>query len=81
MAKYRIKLISSGIKELLKSKEITSEVYKAASDVQKRAGAGYEIGQYTANTRSVATVYAASDKAKKDNLENNTLLKSLNWGS
>lgn len=30
MAKYRIKLISSGIKELLKSKEITSEVYKAA---------------------------------------------------
>lgn len=76
--KYRIKLISKGVRDLLKSEEIRSNVYHAASKVKNNAGTGYEIGQYTAKTRTVMTVYAGNDEARRDNLKNNTLLKALN---
>lgn len=78
MSKYRIQLLSKGVRELLKSPEIRSDVYQVASKVKNNAGTGYEIGQYTAKTRNVMTVYAADDNAKRDNLKNNTLLKALN---
>lgn len=74
-----IEFNSEGIEELLKSEEIQNVVNSAAEAIAEAAGEGYEVGRAEdkiLDTRAIATVYAATDAAKKDTLENNTLLKA-----
>lgn len=80
MSKTKIELNSAGIKELLKSKEITTQVNEIASGVANRAGEGFEINSRIGANRAVATVYAATPKAFYSNLKNKTLLKALGGG-
>lgn len=71
-------LNSAGIRELLKSSEIQSVLNETAEAVARRAGEGYEAVPGTrGKTRANVRVQAATEEAKKDNLEHNTLLKSL----
>lgn len=71
-------LNSAGIRDLLKSAEIQSVLNETAGEVARRAGEGYEAVPGTlGKTRANARVQAATNEAKKDNLENNTLLKAL----
>lgn len=75
----RVKLISKGVAELLKSPEITSAVREATATVLNNAG-GYDAG-YSANTevhnRAVGRVYCMTSDANRDNEDNNTLLRAL----
>ena len=48
--------------------------------VQGRAGDGYEVTTYTGRNRANASVHAETYEARKDNYENNTLLKALGGG-
>ena len=75
--KLRIELNSAGVRELLKSPEIMQACRTQAQRIAGRAGDGYEISEYTGKKRVNVSVHAASEKAYKDNLKNNTLLKAV----
>jgi hypothetical protein len=75
MANVKVKLNSSGVRELLKSSEIQNYCVSLAESRQSAMGDGYEVQTRNYPERSGAIIVATSSKAKKDNLENNTLLK------
>lgn len=76
----KFKLNRSGVREMLRSPESQAIVKLAAERVQSRAGDGYEVDTYVGTTRANASVYAATYEARKDNYENNTLLKARGGG-
>ena len=77
MSKVKFKLNSAGVRELLKSQEAMAVVKSYADAVQDRAGEGYEVTRYVGKRRVNASVSAATKEARKDNYDNNTLLKAL----
>ena len=76
MSKVRFELNRAGVKELLQSPETGAIVTEHAYQVQGRAGEGYEVDTFTGFDRVHATVYPATYEARKDNYDNNTLLKA-----
>jgi hypothetical protein len=40
-------------------------------------GEGYEVSEYVGTNRVNVSVHAVSDRAKKDNLDNNSMLKAV----
>ena len=67
----------AGLNQLMKSGEMQSVLNRAAAQIQGRAGAGYSIeSAHPISFVAIASVYAAKQKKKKDNLKNNTLLKA-----
>lgn len=78
MAKVKFKLNRKGVRELLQSQEMLNLMTDYANGIQQRAGDGYEVTTYgPGKTRVNASVRAATRKAIKDTLENNTLLKAV----
>lgn len=77
MNNFKFKLNSSGVQELLKSPEMQSILASYANQVAAKAGDGYEARYHVGKKRAYANVYAETAEAKRDNLDNNTLLKSL----
>ncbi len=78
MSKVKFKLNYKGVRGLLLSSEMLGVVAEYANGIQQRAGDGYEVSVYpSGKTRVNASVRAVTDKAIKDNLENNTLLKAV----
>lgn len=77
MAKVKFKLDLSGLNQLMKSSEMQAVLNSAANQIAAAAGDGYEVE--TAHAISfigIAAVHATTIEAKKDNSENNTLLKA-----
>ena len=78
MAKgFKFTLNKSGVNQLLKSDEMKGVIEGYADGIAHRAGNGYEVRMHETNERVIANVYADTDEAIQDNLENNTLLKSM----
>lgn len=77
MQKVRIELSDSGIRALLKSKEMSDHCAKIAHDTAQRAGDGYTTDTKQMSTRVIASVFTDTNEAYYDNLENNTLLKAI----
>lgn len=77
MSKVTIKLNRSGVRKLLKSKELADGLNRLAFAAQSRLGDGYEAVYYTAPTRAVAEVRAESYAARKENADTNSILKAL----
>ena len=77
MAKVKIELNSSGVRELLRSEEMKEECEKRANEALGRLGDGYVVTTHTGKNRVNASVYADTFEARKDNMENNTILKAL----
>ena len=77
MARVKFKLNKAGVRELLKSPEIATECAKHVEATAAAAGDGYVVEPRNYPERSGYAVRADSFKARKDNLNNNTLLKSL----
>lgn len=73
----KIELNSSGIRELLKSGEMSEAVSAVSSKIQVKCGSGYETDVYQTPSRVVSSVFTAEEKAVRDNLKNNTLLKAV----
>lgn len=72
------KLNLPGLNELMKSPEMCAALNAAAAQIQGRAGAGYEIeSAHPISFVAIAAVHAATKETRKDNLENNTLLKAV----
>lgn len=77
MSKFIFKLNRSGVAELMKSQAMQSVLKEHAKTIKERAGDGYEQDIYIGKNRANAMVKAESFKARKDNSENNTLLKAV----
>lgn len=77
MNKFIFKLDRQGVKELLKSDDMQVILTEYAKKIRNIAGDGYEDDIYLGKNRANASIYAKTKEAKKDNLENNTLLKAV----
>lgn len=77
MADVKIILNSAGVRELLKSSEMMSICEEHANKAVGRLGAGYAVSTMTGKTRVNASVYAETYEARKENAENNSILKAL----
>ena len=73
----RVELNREEVRRLLKSSEIAGICESLARGKASELGPGYEVKTYVAATRFVARVGAESDKARSDNLDNNSLLKAF----
>ena len=68
----------AGLNQLMKSGPMQSALNQAAAQLRGRAGEGYEIeSAHPINFIAIASVYAATREAKKDNLKNKTLRKAI----
>lgn len=77
MAKVKFELNRSGVRELLKSKEMMDICSEYAQSALGRLGDGYEMSTHTGVNRVNAEVKAESFAAKRDNLKNNSILKAV----
>lgn len=75
--KVRVELNSAGIREFLKSNSVKDLVGEKAQEIAQRCGAGYSSDTHYTPGRVIASVYTASDEAKRDNSDNNTILKNV----
>ena len=77
MGNIRVVLNSKGIQEMLKSPEVAEMCKQKAASALSRCGDGYEMDSRTYPERRGAVIKAVSYKARKDNADNNTLLKAV----
>lgn len=73
----RFKLKRSGVRELLKSDWMAGECMEHAEATVEAAGEGYEAVQKVGKNRVYCDIAPTTIKARVDNFNNNTLLKSL----
>lgn len=73
----KIELDRAGVRELMRSREMSDICAGYAHDAQDRLGTGYEVTLRTGKNRVNAEVAAVSEKAKQENSRSNTILKAL----
>lgn len=75
MSNFKFVLNRAGVRELMQSEEMIGVLKEYADQVAGRAGDGYSvhIGQNRANV----SVETDTEEAYNDNLDNNTLEKSI----
>ena len=66
-----------GVRELLQSSEMMAICKEYADKAKGRLGDGYIVTTHTGKTRVNASVMAATQNARKDNSENNSILKAV----
>ena len=77
MNKIEFELNRKGVAALMKSGSMQKILKRHATRIKNKSGAGYEQDLYVGKNRANARVWADTQQAKKDNSENNTLLKSV----
>lgn len=77
MAKVEIKLNSSGIRELLRSKEMLTICEEHAEKAVSKLGDGYTSSSMTGKNRVNAEIATESFKAMAQNMKHNSILKAL----
>lgn len=75
--KVEIKLNTSGVRELLKSAELSEECMEYAKRMQANAGEHYSVEARSYPERVGAAVFPADEKGYYDNLHHNTLVKAM----
>lgn len=78
--KVEFELNLPGLNQLMKSAEMQKVLDHKAQAVQSVAGEGFNHQTYPINWIAVTSIYPETQKAKKDNLRDNTLLKALSAG-
>ena len=77
MSDFRFELNRAGVAELMKSAEMQRVLQRHATRIKNRSGAGYEQDIYVGRNRANARVWPETQQARRDNYENNTLLRSV----
>ncbi len=62
---------------MLQSEEMQNLLREKAENALASLGEGYEVTTHVGKNRANASIKAITYKTKKDNLENNTILKAL----
>ena len=76
MSKVDFELNLPGLNELMKSPEMCAILEESGSTVAMTAGDGYASRVHQASFVAIANVYPETQKAAKDNYDNNTLIKA-----
>ncbi|CAM1658905.1 hypothetical protein SORA22_08250 [Streptococcus oralis] len=77
MSKTKFKLNSSGVSDLLRSKEIQAILLDKGNEISEHAGDGFEVKVSPGQKRANATVSTTDIKSMAKNAKDNTLLKAL----
>ena len=77
MSKMKFELNSSGVSDLLRSKEIQAILLDKGNEISERAGDGFEVKVSPGQKRANATVSTTDIKSMAKNAKDNTLLKAL----
>lgn len=77
MAKVKVVLNRSAVREMLKSPEMEDICRDRASAAIQSLGDGYTVNTFQGKNRVNAEIAAESFQARKENMENNTILKAL----
>lgn len=77
MSNVKFVLNKQGVAALLKGAEMQGVLHGYAADARSRLGDGYEIDEFIGHDRARAHVKASSEKAIKENLYRNTVLKAV----
>lgn len=76
--KVILKLNRDTVKSLLYSKAVQDELLKLGTEMTSRLGEGYEVRTTVRyGDRARAEVYASTEAAAQDTLENNSLIKAV----
>lgn len=75
MSNFKFTLNRAGVRELMQSQEMQDVLVEFAGSVADRAGDGYDV--YIGKNRANVSVATATEEAYNDNLDNNTLEKSI----
>lgn len=77
MDNVEFKLDLAGLNQLMKSGEMQAILNDAANRIAGSAGDGYEVeSAHPISFVAIAAVHASTQEARRDNAENNTLLKA-----
>lgn len=77
MSDIKVVLNSEGVRNMLKSQEMLGICKEYANNALSKLGPGYEVTSMVGKNRCNASVAAVTQKAKKENLKNNTILKAV----
>ena len=77
MKKTGFELNYEGVGQLLKSEEMKNICKSYADTAVRKLGDGYSVSTYTGKTRVNASVRAETFEARKENSQNNTILKAV----
>ena len=77
MDKVTVKLNRAGVRELLRSDEMEAVCMEHAQKTVNSLGDGYSANSYKGKNRANAEISADSYQARRENLENNTIIKAL----
>lgn len=77
MSKVKIELNSAGVRKLLRSEDLGDKLEALAAGISGRCGEGYAHDRKLMPTRVIASVYTGDNAAAHDNMQNNTILRSL----
>lgn len=75
MSDFKFVLNTAGVRELMQSPEMQDVLVEFAGQVAERAGDGYSV--YVGTTRANVSVRTETEEAMADNLDHNTLEKSI----
>lgn len=75
--KVKVEINYAGVGEILKSSGMEEFLLNEAKTRASSLGSGYGTSTYHAGTRVIASISTLSQKAAKENLEKNTLLKAV----
>lgn len=75
MSNFKFVLNRAGVRELMQSQEMQDVLVSYAGAVADRAGDGYDV--YVGRNRANVSVGTATEEAYYDNLDHNTLEKSI----
>lgn len=78
MAKsVKVELNERGVREFLRSPAVEAICKGRAVDAVARLGKGYKVTTYIGKYRANASVGAVSFKARRENMQTNSILKAL----
>lgn len=75
--KVKFKLNRAGVRELMKSDAMMGICKDYANSAKQRLGDGYEVDSHVGTNRVNAMIYATWYQTKKENSDNNVILKAL----
>ena len=77
MSKVKFVLNRAGVRQLMQSDEMQAILKDKADGALNRLGNGYMNDIHIGKNRANAMVWAETYQAKKENLENNSILKAV----
>ena len=77
MSSVKVVLNQAAVGALLRSPEMMAICEEQAQELADQLGEGYEVKSFTGFDRVHSLVIASSEKAIKENLENNSMLHAM----